>query len=158
VSPDDRPYRAWKHCCGGGTPSADLRLPGIHPLLEETGLIGQQTGNMPRRAPAAGESGGKTVSGRCPWRSNLSARQSPRTGPYQNIRDINSKLTRSRRELEVEITESSVMTNAEEATRTLEYLESLGVQAAIDDFPARGIPAAAHENDAILGLFPRKSR
>ena len=36
--------------------------------------------------------------------------------------------------LEVEITESSIMADAAEATRTLEYLETLGVRSAIDDF------------------------
>jgi EAL domain-containing protein (putative c-di-GMP-specific phosphodiesterase class I) len=65
---------------------------------------------------------------------NLSARQflSPDLGPM-----IKSILEESHVEpelLEVEITESAIMTDVEEANRTLEYLQSIGVASAIDDF------------------------
>jgi EAL domain-containing protein (putative c-di-GMP-specific phosphodiesterase class I) len=36
--------------------------------------------------------------------------------------------------VEVEITESSIMTDPAEATRTLQYLDSIGLKIAIDDF------------------------
>jgi EAL domain-containing protein (putative c-di-GMP-specific phosphodiesterase class I) len=65
---------------------------------------------------------------------NLSARQFLAPDLAQSIRQILEENEIAAELLEVEITESSVMTNAEEAIRTLEYLESLGVQTAIDDF------------------------
>jgi diguanylate cyclase (GGDEF)-like protein/PAS domain S-box-containing protein len=119
----------WRHPERGLVPPGDFI-----PLLEETGLV-VQTGDWVLRAVCAQlkeweRAGLEPV----PVAINLSARQflSPNLG--QTIKrvlgehDVHSGL------LEVEITESSIMTNAEEAIRTLEYLQTLGVQAAIDDF------------------------
>ena len=50
------------------------------------------------------------------------------------VREALSKSGLSPNRLELEITESSLMVNPEEATRTLEYLKSLGVGISIDDF------------------------
>ena len=53
--------------------------------------------------------------------------------------------------LEVEITESSIMADAAEATRTLEYLEALGVGSAIDDF------GTGYSSLAYLKRFPLRA-
>jgi EAL domain-containing protein (putative c-di-GMP-specific phosphodiesterase class I) len=65
---------------------------------------------------------------------NLSARQFLAPDLAQNMKHILEEHEIGAELLEVEITESSVMMNAEDAIRTLEYLESLGVHIAIDDF------------------------
>jgi diguanylate cyclase (GGDEF)-like protein/PAS domain S-box-containing protein len=65
---------------------------------------------------------------------NLSARQfnqkdfGPGIGKLLDAQNVDPGL------IELEITESSIMTNTEEASRTLEYLSELGVGLSIDDF------------------------
>jgi diguanylate cyclase (GGDEF)-like protein/PAS domain S-box-containing protein len=119
----------WRH------PQRGLVPPGeFIPLLEETGLI-VQAGEWVVRAVCRqlkqwAHDGLRPVS----VAINLSARQFLAPDLAQNIRLVLEEHGISAELLEVEITESSVMTNAEEAARTLEYLESLGVRTAIDDF------------------------
>jgi EAL domain-containing protein (putative c-di-GMP-specific phosphodiesterase class I) len=119
----------WRHPERGLIPPGDFI-----PLLEETGLI-VQTGDWVLRAVCAQlkawERGGirpVTVA------INLSPRQFLAPDLAQAIRQILDQNEVKAELLEVEITESSVMMNAEEAIRTVEYLESIGVQTAIDDF------------------------
>ena len=65
---------------------------------------------------------------------NLSARQflAPDLGPA--IRSALEEHALDPQLLEIEITESSIMADTEEAIRTLEFLQRLGVKTAIDDF------------------------
>ncbi|MGZ5223651.1 MAG: PAS domain S-box protein [Burkholderiales bacterium] len=119
----------WRH------PERGLVPPGeFIPLLEETGLI-VQAGDWVLRAVCRQVNQWRQNGIRpLPVAINLSARQFLAPDLAQNIRHILEEHQVEAELLEVEITESSVMTNAEEAIRTLEYLESLGVQCAIDDF------------------------
>jgi diguanylate cyclase (GGDEF)-like protein/PAS domain S-box-containing protein len=119
----------WRH------PERGLVPPGeFIPLLEETGLI-VQAGDWVLRAVCRQLNQWKRDGIRpMPVAINLSARQFLAPDLAQSIRQILEENEIAAELLEVEITESSVMTNAEEAIRTLEYLESLGVQTAIDDF------------------------
>jgi EAL domain-containing protein (putative c-di-GMP-specific phosphodiesterase class I) len=104
------------------------------PMLEETGLI-VTTGEWVIRTACAQikawQQGGISA---MPVAVNLSARQ------FQ-VKDLGATISRILEEegiepslLELEITESSLATNAEEAASTLAYLNSLGVRVAIDDF------------------------
>jgi diguanylate cyclase (GGDEF)-like protein len=119
----------WQH------PERGLVSPGeFMPVLEETGLI-VPAGNWVLRSVCsqikAWERQGIEL---LPVAVNLSARQFI-------ARDFGPMIRRLLEEhkidpvlLELEITESSLMTNTEDAARTLEYLSSLGVGLAIDDF------------------------
>jgi len=119
----------WQH------PERGLVPPGeFIPLLEETGLV-VQAGAWVLRAVCRQlnewRSRGVAV---VPVAVNLSARQflSPDLGPM--IKSILEENDVGPELLEVEITESAIMTDVEEASRTLEYLQALGVASAIDDF------------------------
>lgn len=119
----------WRH------PERGLVSPGeFMPVLEETGLIvpvGQWVLNaVCRQIKEWQESGVPPV----PVAVNLSGRQF-------TAKDLGATIKRTLEEhqidaalVELEITESSLMVNTEEAVRTLEYLSSLGVALSIDDF------------------------
>jgi diguanylate cyclase (GGDEF)-like protein/PAS domain S-box-containing protein len=104
------------------------------PVLEETGLIipvGEWViGTVCAQLKAWQDDGIKPV----PVAINLSSRQFL-------ARDLESTVSRILDQykidpglLELEITESSLMINTEEAVQTLEYLNALGVNLSIDDF------------------------
>ena len=119
----------WRHPERGLVPPGDFI-----PLLEETGLI-VQTGEWVLRTVCAQlkaweRDGIRPVT----VAINLSPRQFLAPELAQTIKQILVQNQVKAELLEVEITESSVMMNAEEAIRTVEYLESMGVQTAIDDF------------------------
>jgi diguanylate cyclase (GGDEF)-like protein len=103
-------------------------------LLEESGLI-VQVGHWVLRAVCRQLNEWQRAGVRLvPIAMNLSARQFLSPDLATQIR---SALVESGVEpdlLEVEITESSIMQDTAEATRTLEYLDALGVKSAIDDF------------------------
>ena len=118
------------------------------PLLEDTGLIvpvGEWVIEAAcRQLVTWREAGVQPV----PIAINLSARQ---------FRDKNLAATIVRilrahdvdpRLIEIEITESSLMVNADEAVRTLSYLKSLGVRLSIDDF------GTGYSSLAYLRRFP----
>jgi EAL domain-containing protein (putative c-di-GMP-specific phosphodiesterase class I) len=119
----------WRH------PERGLVLPNeFIPVLEETGLI-VQVGEWVLNAVCE-QINEWTRAGLdpAPVAINLSARQFLARELGSSIKRI---LDRNRIDpalLELEITESSLMVNPEEATRTLEYLKSLGVGISIDDF------------------------
>ena len=104
------------------------------PVLEETGLIvpaGAWVLNAVCTQIKQWESAGvKTL----PVAVNLSARQFLMRDLGPTIKRILEERQVGPRLLELEITESSLMVNPEEAARTLEYLKSLGVRLSIDDF------------------------
>jgi diguanylate cyclase (GGDEF)-like protein/PAS domain S-box-containing protein len=119
----------WQHPVRGLVPPAEFM-----PLLEETGLI-VRAGEwvlhaVCRQLNEWRKSGMRPL----PVAINLSARQflSPDLG--QTIKSALERHAVEPQLLEVEITESSIMVDTEEAIRTLEYLQSLGVKSAIDDF------------------------
>ena len=104
------------------------------PMLEETGLI-IPTGEWVIRAAckqikAWQMAGIKSV----PVAVNLSARQFQASELGATIARILEDEGIEHRLLELEITESSIVNNTEDAARTLEFLNSLGVRVAVDDF------------------------
>jgi len=133
----------WRHPELGLVSPADFML-----MLEETGLI-VPTGEWVIRAACAQirswqQAGIKPV----PVAVNLSARQ------FQ-ARDLSATISRILEEervrhdlLELEITESSIANNTEEAAETLAFLNALGVRVAIDDF------GTGHSSLSRLKRFP----
>ena len=119
----------WMHPERGLVPPGDFI-----PLLEETGLI-VQTGEWVLNAVCAQITAWANAGiVPLPVAVNLSARQflaPDLAGSVQRVLEAHGIESRL---LEVEITESAIMTNAEEAIRTLEVLQRLGVQASVDDF------------------------
>jgi diguanylate cyclase (GGDEF)-like protein/PAS domain S-box-containing protein len=119
----------WAHPKRGLIPPAEFM-----PMLEETGLIVRAgdwvVSTVCRQLSEWRRAGVKTV----PVAINLSARQflAPDLGPA--IRSAIDEHGLAPELLEIEITESSIMADTEEAIRTLEYLQLLGVKTAIDDF------------------------
>jgi diguanylate cyclase (GGDEF)-like protein/PAS domain S-box-containing protein len=119
----------WRH------PERGLVMPDeFIPVLEETGLIvpvGEWVLDAACRQINAWASVGLDE---IPVAINLSARQflarelGPTIRRILDVHRIDPAL------IELEITESSLMVNPDEATRTLEYLKSLGVRISIDDF------------------------
>jgi diguanylate cyclase (GGDEF)-like protein/PAS domain S-box-containing protein len=133
-------------------PERGLISPGdFMPLLEETGLI-VQAGEWVLRTVCQLLKGWQH-DGTCmlPVAINLSARQflSPELGKTIRLALQESGVNPSL--LEVEITESAIMADTAEATRTLEYLEALGVNSAIDDF------GTGYSSLAYLKRFPLRA-
>ena len=104
------------------------------PMLEETGLIipaGEWVVRTACQQIKAWQDGGvKPV----PVAVNLSARQFQASELGATIARILEEEGIEHGLLELEITESSLVSNTEEAARTLEFLNSLGVRVTIDDF------------------------
>jgi len=104
------------------------------PVLEETGLI-VQASEWVLNAVCAQLAAWKGAGVRqVPVAVNLSARQFLARDLGATIKRILEHHGVSPSLIELEITESSLMVNPVEATRTLEYLKSLGVSLSIDDF------------------------
>ncbi len=113
----------------------DLLLPGkFIPLLEETSLIipvGEWALRQACRDHHAWiDAGGKSV----PIAVNLSARQFRDRGFVAMIRQVLVENNVSAEMIELEITESCVMEDPEEALLTLEIFHEMGIRIAIDDF------------------------
>jgi diguanylate cyclase (GGDEF)-like protein/PAS domain S-box-containing protein len=103
-------------------------------VLEETGLI-MPAGNWVLRSVCAQiKAWERQGIGLLPVAVNLSARQFIARDFGPMIRRLLEEHRIDPALLDLEITESSLMTNTEDAARTLEYLSSLGVGLAIDDF------------------------
>jgi EAL domain-containing protein (putative c-di-GMP-specific phosphodiesterase class I) len=115
--------------------SDDLVLPGkFIPLLEETSLIIPVGEWVLRQACRDHHSwidaGGKSV----PIAVNLSARQFRDKGLVAMIRQVLVENNVAAEMIELEITESCVMEDPEEALLTLEIFHEMGIRIAIDDF------------------------
>jgi EAL domain-containing protein (putative c-di-GMP-specific phosphodiesterase class I) len=119
----------WTHPARGVMSPAQLIA-----LAEETGLI-----------IAIGDWVLRTVCGDCrrwaaqglpvvPMAVNLSARQFGREGMADSIAAMLRDSGLAASQLEIEITESAVMDNAERAAVVLERLHAMGVRVALDDF------------------------
>ncbi len=118
------------------------------PLLEETGLIVQAGEWVIRAASAQLKAWRDAGIQPRPIAVNLAARQfqSPELGSV--ITGILAEYGVEAGLLELEITESSLMHNTEDAVRTMEYLVSLGLRISIDDF------GTGYSSLAYLKRFP----
>jgi diguanylate cyclase (GGDEF)-like protein len=119
----------WQPSRGALVPPGDFI-----PVLEETGLItpvGEWVVQGACEQIAAWRRAGLTP---VPIAINLSARQLRHPGFSEAVARTLSKHSVEGALMEVEITESSLMDNPEEAQNTLAQLKALGVNLAIDDF------------------------
>lgn len=119
----------WAH------PEQGLMSPGVFiPIAEETGMIvplGERV-----MAEALQQNRRWQLEGRplVPVSVNLSPRQFRQKGLVDTLRRLLADTQQPARLLELEITESSLMQDVNEALETLRELSSLGVKLAIDDF------------------------
>ncbi|MGZ8264821.1 MAG: EAL domain-containing protein, partial [Burkholderiales bacterium] len=119
----------WTHPERGLMPPGDFM-----PLLEETGMIVQAGGWVLRavcQQLQAWRSAGVPL---VPVAINLSPRQFLAPDLADSIDQVLREHAVGADLVEIELTESSVMTNTDDVIRTLERLESAGLQIAIDDF------------------------
>ncbi|HXF67692.1 MAG TPA: PAS domain S-box protein [Burkholderiales bacterium] len=133
----------WKHPERGMVSPAEFM-----PVLEETGLI-VSVGNWVLRSVCAQIKAWERAGIRpVPVAVNLSARQFATRDLGATIKRVIEEHRVDPRLIELEITESSLMANTEEAVRTLEYLSGLGVRLSIDDF------GTGYSSLAYLKRFP----
>ncbi len=119
----------WEHPELGLVPPGDFV-----PLLEETGLIvpvGEWVFSTVCAQIKAWEAAGIQP---VPVAINLSSRQFLAGGLGSYVRRLLDEYNVDPQYIELEITESALMANTEDAVYTLEYLESIGVWIAVDDF------------------------
>jgi diguanylate cyclase (GGDEF)-like protein/PAS domain S-box-containing protein len=119
----------WRHPERGLVPPGDFI-----PLLEETGLIVQAGEWVLKAVCEQIKTWERAGIEPLPVAVNLSARQFLAPDLAGSIRRVLEAHEVKPELLEVEITESAIMTNADEAIRTLETLEALGVKTSVDDF------------------------
>ncbi len=119
----------WERPDHGLVPPADFV-----PLLEDTGLIvpvGEWViAEACRQIAAWRASGREPVS----IAINISARQFAARNLGEIVKRVLDEHGADPRYIELELTESLLMVNTEEAVRTLEYLKSMGLRLSIDDF------------------------
>ena len=104
------------------------------PLLEDTGLIvpvGEWVLSEACRQVEAWRTGGRDP---VSIAINISARQFASRNLGETIKRVLDEHGADPRLIELELTESLLMVNTEEAVRTLKYLKSLGLRLSIDDF------------------------
>jgi EAL domain-containing protein (putative c-di-GMP-specific phosphodiesterase class I) len=117
------------------------------PLLEETGLITEVGGWVLREAclqSAAWRRKGYGVG----MAVNVSARQLDTDEFVTEVRDVLEQTGLDPGALTIEITETTLMSNAEETARRLVAIKELGVRIAIDDF------GTGYSSLAYLQRFP----
>ncbi len=118
------------------------------PMLEETGLI-LPTGEWVIRAACEQARSWRDAGIRpMPIAVNLSARQFQARDLAGTVRRILEEFGIEGSALEIEITESSLVDNTDEAVRTLDALGALGIRIAIDDF------GTGYSNLNYLKRFP----
>ncbi len=118
----------WQHPTRGAIAPAELIG-----LAEETGLIiaiGDWVIRTACRDAQAWGAAGNAV----PVAVNLSARQFGRDGLVDAVAEVLRDSGLAAAQLELEITESAVMDNAERAALVLDRLRAMGVRVALDDF------------------------
>ncbi len=119
----------WDHPADGLVPPA-----GFIPVLEEMGLIEDVGMWVLRTACAQGDVWARRR--RQPLRMgvNVSARQITRRGFVREVEEILRSTGFAASNLELELTESTIIQNTEAITGTMHELHELGVRLSIDDF------------------------
>jgi diguanylate cyclase (GGDEF)-like protein len=132
----------WRHPTRGVVQPDDFV-----PLLEETGLIVEVGGWVMREACRQGAE----------WREagrevgvavNVAARQLDRDEFVEEVREALNESGLSPEQLTIEITETTIMANAEETAGRLAAIKEIGVRVAIDDF------GTGYSSLAYLQRFP----
>jgi diguanylate cyclase len=119
----------WNHSTKG------IIMPGMFiPLAEETGLIVPIGEWVLRNACLEFNKSIKKEGKNIKLAVNLSARQLQQSNLVCKIQDILKETEFDPKDLELEVTESSVMKNPEESIEKLEKLKELGISIIIDDF------------------------
>ncbi|CAN7389835.1 EAL domain-containing protein [Pseudoduganella sp. LjRoot289] len=103
-------------------------------LAEETGLIVPIGAWVMRTACAQNKAWQRSGLGNFRIAVNLSARQFSQENLVESVASILAETGLAPQHLDIEITESVVMTDVEEAVDTLNAFKALGVQLSIDDF------------------------
>ena len=103
-------------------------------LAEETGLIVPIGAWVMRTACAQNQAWQRAGLGRLRVAVNLSARQFAQKNLAESIMTILQETGLPASDLEIELTESLVMTDVERAVGVLDELKAIGVQLSIDDF------------------------
>ncbi len=119
----------WKH------PELGLLAPAhFIPLAEASGLIIPIGDWVLEEACRQAREWQKRFAGRFIVAVNLSARQFQQPDLVEKIQEVLRKTHYDATQLEIEITESNAMQNAENSIRTLLELKALGVRVSMDDF------------------------
>jgi diguanylate cyclase (GGDEF)-like protein/PAS domain S-box-containing protein len=132
----------WDSPSRGEVPPSDFI-----PILEDTGLI-MPVGDWVLRAACAQVAAWCAMGLAIPVAVNLSARQFAQKGLDEAVRRIVRDAGIAPELLELELTESMLMQDAEEAARVLSNLKALGVKLSIDDF------GTGYSSLAYLKRFP----
>ncbi len=104
------------------------------PIAEETGLIVPLSESLVETACAAARDWPLVRGKRCTVGVNISPSQFTRSDVYSSLKQILERTGLPAECLEIEVTESMLVTNMQETKATLEQIRSLGVKIAIDDF------------------------
>jgi len=133
----------WRH------PQLGLIMPDIFiPLLEESGLITRVGEQILRRA-CADISNWLEQGLKPPAISvNLSPRQFDQTESIETVIGILNENSHCLSYISIEITETTLMKNADRANRILERLKAMGIHIAVDDF------GTGYSSLAYLSCFP----
>ena len=119
----------WRH------PTAGMIAPGeFIPLAEETGLIVPIGLWALRTACEQSRRWSNEGIGDVKVAVNLSARQFRQADLIERIRDIVTGTALPPEHLEIELTESTVMDDAEQAIRVMRRLRDMGIRISVDDF------------------------
>ena len=119
----------WRH------PSAGMIAPSeFIPLAEETGLIVPIGLWALRAACEQSRRWSDEGLGDVKVAVNLSARQFRQGDLIERIRDVVADTGLSPEHLEIELTESTVMDDAEQAIRVMRRLRDMGIRISVDDF------------------------
>ena len=128
----------WQHPVLGAIAPGDF----IH-LAEEMGLIVPIGAWVLQTACAQAKAWQRAGLGGLRLAVNLSARQFRQSGLLQSVREILAATGLEARFLELELTESMMMQDVEQAIATMGKLKALGLQLSIDDF-GTGYSSLAH--------------
>ncbi|WP_051959368.1 putative bifunctional diguanylate cyclase/phosphodiesterase [Janthinobacterium sp. RA13] len=128
----------WQHPTLGAIAPGDF----IH-LAEEMGLIVPIGAWVLQTACAQAKAWQRQGLGGLRLAVNLSARQFRQSGLLQSVREILAVTGLEARFLELELTESMMMQDVEQAISTMGKLKTLGLQLSIDDF-GTGYSSLAH--------------
>ncbi|MCC7704368.1 EAL domain-containing protein [Janthinobacterium sp. GW460P] len=128
----------WQHPTLGAVAPGDF----IH-LAEEMGLIVPIGAWVLQTACAQARAWQREGLGGLRLAVNLSARQFRQSGLLQSVREILAVTGLEARFLELELTESMMMQDVEQAIATMGKLKALGLQLSIDDF-GTGYSSLAH--------------